>query len=194
VVAAVRNSQGRPIFGIELRIVGDSGLELPWDGKSVGELQARGNWVASSYYNDDSSPEKFKDGWLATGDVATIDAQGYMRIADRTKDLVKSGGEWISSIAIEGLIMAHPDVAEAAVIAVAHPKWDERPLACVVARPGALGRLTKAQIIEHLRPHIAKWWLPDDVVFLEQIPKTSVGKFDKKVLRAQFKDHVLPTE
>jgi fatty-acyl-CoA synthase len=194
VAAAVRNSQGRPIFGIELRIVGDSGLELPWDGKSVGELQARGNWVASSYYNDDSAREKFKDGWLATGDVATIDAQGYMRIADRTKDLVKSGGEWISSIAIEGLIMAHPDVAEAAVIAVAHPKWDERPLACVVAKAEAKGRLTREQIIEHLRPHIAKWWLPDDVVFIEQIPKTSVGKFDKKVLRAQFKDYVLPTD
>jgi fatty-acyl-CoA synthase len=117
-----------------------------------------------------------------------------MRIADRTKDLVKSGGEWISSIAIEGLIMAHPDVAEAAVIAVFHPKWDERPLACVVAKPEAKGRLSKEQIIEHLRPHIAKWWLPDDVVFIEQIPKTSVGKFDKKVLRAQFKDYVLPTD
>ncbi len=190
--ARVRTSQGRPLFGVDIRIVGDSGLELPWDGKSVGELQARGNWVASSYYNDNTSPDKFKDGWLCTGDVASIDAQGYMRIADRTKDLVKSGGEWISSIAIEGIIMAHPDVAEAAVIAVAHPKWDERPLACVVAKPEAKGRLTKEQIIEHLRPHIAKWWLPDDVVFIEQIPKTSVGKFDKKVLRAQFKDHVLP--
>ena len=187
-------SQGRPLFGVEVRIVGDSGLELPWDGKSVGELQARGNWVASSYYNDETSPEKFKDGWLCTGDVATIDENGYVRIADRTKDLVKSGGEWISSVAIEGLIMGHPDVAEAAVIAVFHPKWDERPLACVVARPEAKDRLSRDQIIEHLRPHIAKWWLPDDVVFLDQIPKTSVGKFDKKVLRARFKDHVLPAE
>ena len=189
----VRNSQGRPIFGVELRIVGEEGLELPWDGENVGEIQVRGNWVSSAYYHDDSSPEKFKDGWLCSGDVATIDEDGYVRIADRTKDLVKSGGEWISSIALESLIMAHPDVAEAAVIAVAHPKWDERPLACVVAKAEAKGRLTKAQIIEHLRPHIAKWWLPDDVVFIEQIPKTSVGKFDKKVLRAQFKDHVLPT-
>lgn len=188
------SSQGRPLFGVEVRIVGDSGLELPWDGKSVGELQARGNWVASAYYNDDSSPEKFKDGWLCTGDVATIDANGYVRIADRTKDLVKSGGEWISSIAIEGLIMAHPGVAEAAVIAVAHPKWGERPLACVVPRPEAKGHLTRDDVLAHLRPHIAKWWLPDDVVFLEQIPKTSVGKFDKKVLRVQFKDHVLHTE
>jgi len=186
-------SQGRPLFGVEVRVVGDSGLELPWDGKSVGELQARGNWVASSYYNDDTSPEKFKDGWLCTGDVATIDENGYVRIADRTKDLVKSGGEWISSIAVEGQIMAHPDVAEAAVIAVFHPKWDERPLACVVPKAEAKGRLSKDDIIEHLRPHFAKWWLPDDVVFVEQIPKTSVGKFDKKLLRAQFKDHVLPT-
>ena len=185
-------SQGRPLFGVEVRIVGDSGLELPWDGKSVGELQARGNWVASSYYNDDTSPEKFKEGWLCTGDVATIDENGYVRIADRTKDLVKSGGEWISSIAIEGLIMAHPDVAEAAVIAVAHPKWDERPLACVVPRAEAKDRLTRDAVLDHLRPHIAKWWLPDDVVFVDQIPKTSVGKFDKKVLRARFKDHILP--
>jgi len=184
-------SQGRPLFGVELRIVGDSGLELPWDGKSVGELQARGNWVAAAYYNDASSPEKFKDGWLCTGDVATIDADGYVRIADRTKDLVKSGGEWISSIAIEGLIMAHPGVAEAAVIAVPHPKWGERPLACVVPRPEAKDRLTRDMILDHLRPQIAKWWLPDDVVFMDAIPKTSVGKFDKKVLRVQFKDHVL---
>ena len=193
-VARVRISQGRPLFGVEVRIVGDSGLELPWDGKSVGEIQIRGNWIASAYYQDQTSPEKFKDGWLCTGDVATIDADGYVRIADRTKDLVKSGGEWISSIAIEGLIMAHPDVAEAAVIAIAHPKWAERPLACVVPKPDAKGRLTREHILEHLRPQIAKWWLPDDVVFVEQIPKTSVGKFDKKVLRAQFKDHVLPTE
>lgn len=192
VVAEDLLSQGRPLFGIEVRIVGDSGLELPWDAKSVGELQARGNWVAASYYNDETSPEKFKDGWLCTGDVATIAPNGYVRIADRTKDLVKSGGEWISSIAIEGFIMAHPDVAEAAVIAVPHPKWDERPLACVVAKPEAKDRLTRAVILEHLKPHIAKWWMPDDVVFVEQIPKTSVGKFDKKVLRAAFKDHVLP--
>lgn len=185
-------SQGRPLFGIEVRVVGDSGLELPWDGKSVGELQARGNWVAAAYYNDATSPEKFKDGWLCTGDVATIDANGYVRIADRTKDLVKSGGEWISSIAIEGLIMAHPGVAEAAVIAVPHPKWDERPLACVVSKPEAREALTREAILDHLRPHIAKWWLPDDVVFIDQIPKTSVGKFDKKVLRARFKDHPLP--
>jgi len=191
--AKVRIAQGRPLFGVDVRLVGEKGEEMPWDGVSVGEVQARGNWVASAYYNDDTSPEKFKDGWLCTGDVATLDAQGYLRIADRTKDLVKSGGEWISSIAIEGLIMAHPAVAEAAVIAVAHPKWAERPLACVVPKPEAKETLTRDQILDHLRPRIAKWWLPDDVVFVDQIPKTSVGKFDKKALRAQFKDHVLPT-
>jgi fatty-acyl-CoA synthase len=191
-VARVRSSQGRPGFGVDIRIVGEGGIELPWDGKSVGEVQARGNWIAAAYYLDDSSRDRFEGGWLRTGDVATIDAEGYLRITDRTKDLVKSGGEWISSIAIEGLIMGHPDVAEAAVIAVFHPKWDERPLACVVAKPEAKDRLSKEQVIEHLRPHIAKWWLPDDVVFMDQIPKTSVGKFDKKALRARFRDYVLP--
>ena len=192
-LAEVRNTQGRPLFGVDMRIVGDSDEELPWDGTSVGEIQVRGNWIASAYYNDDTSPEKFRNGWLRTGDVATISSHGYVRIADRTKDLVKSGGEWISSIAIESLIMAHPDVAEAAVIAIAHPKWDERPLACVVAKPGASERLTREVILDHLRPRIAKWWLPDDVVFVDQVPKTSVGKFDKKALRAQFKDYKLPT-
>jgi fatty-acyl-CoA synthase len=183
-------SQGRILPGVELRIAGDDGQALPWDGATVGEIQVRGNWIASSYYNDDSSSEKFVDGWLRTGDVATVDSDGYIRIVDRTKDLVKSGGEWISSVELEGLIMAHPDVAEAAVIAVAHPKWDERPLACVVVRKGAT--LTREDILDHLEGKVAKWWLPDDVVFIEEVPKTSVGKFDKKVLRDRFKDHVLP--
>ncbi len=122
--------------------------------------------------------------------MATVDADGYIRIVDRTKDLVKSGGEWISSVELEGLIMSHPDVAEAAVIAVAHPKWDERPLACVVARPGVT--LTREDILSFLEGKVAKWWLPDDVVFIEEVPKTSVGKFDKKVLRDRFKEHALP--
>jgi fatty-acyl-CoA synthase len=156
----------------------------------VGEIQVRGNWIASAYYNDDSSSEKFVDGWLRTGDVATVDSDGYIRIVDRTKDLIKSGGEWISSVELEGLIMAHPDVAEAAVIAVVHPKWDERPLACVVVRQGAT--LTREDILNHLEGKVAKFWLPDDVVFIEEVPKTSVGKFDKKVLRDRFKHHVLP--
>jgi fatty-acyl-CoA synthase len=183
-------SQGRILPGVEMRLADDAGKTLPWDGEAVGEIQVRGNWIASAYYNDDTSASKFVDGWLRTGDVATVDADGYIRIVDRTKDLVKSGGEWISSVELEGLIMAHPDVAEAAVIAVAHPKWDERPLACVVVRQGAT--LTRANILDHLQGKIAKWWLPDDVVFIEEVPKTSVGKFDKKVLRDRFKDYVLP--
>jgi len=135
--------------------------------------------------------EKFTDdGWFQTGDVVKIDDGGNLRICDRSKDLVKSGGEWISSVELEGLIMAHPDVAEAAVIAVVHPKWDERPLACVVLRQGAT--LTREDILNHLEGKVARWWLPDDVVFIEEVPKTSVGKFDKKVLRERFKDHVLP--
>jgi fatty-acyl-CoA synthase len=186
----VLTSQGRILPGVEMRLADDAGKALPWDGEAVGEIQVRGNWIASDYYNDDSSSEKFVDGWLRTGDVATVDSDGYIRIVDRTKDLVKSGGEWISSVELEGLIMAHPDVAEAAVIAVVHPKWDERPLACVVLRQGAT--LTREDILNHLEGKVARWWLPDDVVFIEEVPKTSVGKFDKKVLRERFKDHVLP--
>jgi fatty-acyl-CoA synthase len=188
---ALLATQGRPVFGIELRIVGGDGTELPWDGKAVGEIEVRGNWIAAAYYRDPSD-DRFHDGWLRTGDVAAVDPNGYIRIADRTKDLIKSGGEWISSVALEGMIMGHPDVAEAAVIAVPHPRWCERPLACVVARPDAKDRLTRESVLEHLRPKVAKWWLPDDVVFIDQVPKTSVGKFDKKVLRERFRDHALP--
>ncbi|MBI3726130.1 long-chain fatty acid--CoA ligase [bacterium] len=183
----VLEKQGRAAPGVEIRIVGDDGREAPWDGKAVGEIQVRGNWIAASYYRDESSSQKFQDGWLRTGDVATIDPDGYVHLADRTKDLVKSGGEWISSVVLEGLIMGHPSVAEAAVIAVPHPRWSERPLACVVVRKGAA--LSKDDVIEFLRDKVAKWWLPDDVVFIEEVPKTSVGKFDKKVLRERFKDH-----
>ncbi len=189
---AVLISQGRVPPGVEIRIVDGEGRDLPWDGNAVGEIQVRGNWIAASYYEDATSAEKFAAGWLRTGDVATIDADGYIRICDRTKDLVKSGGEWISSVALEGLLMGHPDVAEAAVVAVPHPKWDERPIACVVPRAEARGRLTKAAVLDYLRPKIAKWWLPDDVVFIDEVPKTSVGKFDKKVLRERYKSHVLP--
>ncbi len=175
--------------GLKLRIVNDNGEEVAHDGTSMGRLLIRGPWIASTYYRTEATPDKFPDGWLDTGDVATLDTEGYMAIADRSKDLVKSGGEWISSVDLENAIMAVPGVAEAAVIAIVHPKWDERPLACVVKKPGA--DVTKDQIYEHLLKGFAKWWMPDDIVFIEAVPKTSVGKFDKKVLREQFKDFQL---
>lgn len=175
--------------GLQIRIADDAGNEVAHDGTAMGRLLIRGPWIASTYFKQDPTPDKFPDGWLDTGDVATIDSEGYMAIADRSKDLVKSGGEWISSVDLENAIMAIPGVAEAAVIAVAHPKWDERPLACVVKKPGV--ELTKEQIYEHLLKSFAKWWMPDEILFIETVPKTSVGKFDKKVLREQFKDFQL---
>ncbi|MBI2219195.1 MAG: long-chain fatty acid--CoA ligase [Candidatus Rokubacteria bacterium] len=184
---AVRARCGYPSVGVDVRIVDDDGRELPWDGQSMGELQVRGPWVVGAYYDNPESAARFTaDGWFRTGDVATIDAEGYVQITDRTKDLIKSGGEWISSVDVENLIMAHPKVLEAAVIAVPHPKWVERPLACVVPRPGE--RIERAEIIEFLRPKLARWALPDEVVLIDAVPKTSVGKFDKKVLRERFKD------
>jgi fatty-acyl-CoA synthase len=185
-------SQGRVLPGTEIRLVRHDGSEAPWDGESFGEIQVRGNWIAAGYYKDPGS-ERFKDGWLCTGDVATIDADGYVRIVDRTKDVIKSGGEWISSVRLEGLIMGHAGVAEAAVVGVPHPRWDERPLACVVRRKGAGDAVTKEQVLEHLKPHVARWWIPEDVVFIDEVPKTSVGKFDKKVLRQRFQDHYART-
>ena len=151
----------------------------------------RGPWIAKAYYNDDRSGESFtEDGWLKTGDVATIDAHGYIRLVDRTKDLIKSGGEWISSVEIENELMAHPKIAEAAVIGVPHPRWAERPLACVVVKAGE--DLSKQEVLEFLAPKLAKWQLPDDVVFIDEVPKTSVGKFSKKDLRTRFADYALP--
>ncbi|HJR35659.1 MAG TPA: long-chain fatty acid--CoA ligase [Gemmatimonadales bacterium] len=188
----VRLLQGSPFPLVELRILMDDGTEAPWDGVTAGELEARGPWVARAYYEDPSGADRFHDGWFRTGDVASIDARGYVRLVDRTKDMVKSGGEWISSVDLENVIMGHPQVAEAAVIAVAHPKWTERPLACVVPKPDCAGALSRSAIREWLRGRVADWWLPDDVVVIEGVPKTSVGKFDKKVLRERFKDHVWP--
>ncbi|MDQ3715367.1 MAG: long-chain fatty acid--CoA ligase [Actinomycetota bacterium] len=191
--ADMRATIGRPIFGSEIRVVDPVTLEpVPPDRKTQGELQAAGGWVAKSYYNDDRSPESFtEDGWLRTGDVATMDQHGYARIVDRTKDVVKSGGEWISTVELENEIMAHPKVAEAAVIGIPHPRWDERPLACVVAKEGE--EVSKAEILSFLEGKIAKWWMPDDVVFVDEVPKTSVGKFSKRTLREKFQGYVLPT-
>jgi fatty-acyl-CoA synthase len=183
---AIRAKQGYIAGGVDMRIVDDAGVEQPWDGKSVGEIQVRGPWVISAYYDNPESADRFTpDGWFRTGDVASIDPEGYVQITDRTKDLIKSGGEWISSIDVETMIMGHPKVLEAAVIAVPHPKWVERPLACVVPKPGVT--LEPREIMDYLRPKLAKFQLPDDVVLIESVPKTSVGKFDKKVLRERFK-------
>ncbi|MGB3053874.1 MAG: long-chain fatty acid--CoA ligase [Acidimicrobiales bacterium] len=191
-LADLRATQGVPVLGVEVRVVDQANGELvARDGVERGELQAAGPWIARTYYNDDRAAESFTDdGWLRTGDVATVDANGYIHLVDRTKDVVKSGGEWISSVELENEIMAHPKVAEAAVIGVSHPKWQERPLACVVVKPGE--ELTASEVLEFLEPRVAKWWLPDDVVFIDEVPKTSVGKFSKKDLRERFKDHVLP--
>jgi fatty-acyl-CoA synthase len=191
--ADLRTTVGQPSICVEPRIVRPGSTEaLPWDGESSGELQVRGPWIAAEYYNDDRSPESFtEDGWLKTGDVATIDRHGYMRLVDRTKDVIKSGGEWISSVDLENELMGHPKVAEAAVIGVPHPKWAERPLACVVVKAGE--ELTKEEVLAYLDGRVAKWWLPDDVAFVDEIPKTSVGKFSKKDLRDKFEGYQLPT-
>ncbi len=187
-----RAKQGTPVPGVDLRAIDEQGREIPWDGKAFGELQVRGPWVISSYYNDERTTDAFMDGWFRTGDVVTIDSEGFVQIVDRTKDLVKSGGEWISSVDLENAIMSHPKVLEAAVIAVPHPRWQERPLACVVPKPDFKDDITKEEIYDHIRPRFASWALPDDIIFIENLPKTSVGKFDKKVLRTQFQDYVLP--
>ncbi|GAB4082149.1 long-chain fatty acid--CoA ligase [Modestobacter muralis] len=187
--AARRARQGVPLFGVQARIVtAGTTEELPWDDVATGELQVRGPWCAAEYHRPDSPGElTTEDGWMKTGDIAALDAFGTIRIADRTKDLIKSGGEWISSVDLENAIMSHPAVAEAAVVAVPHPTWGERPLACVVVKPGET--LTEAQVLDHLRPLVASWWLPDAVEFIDEVPKTSVGKFSKKDLRSRFAEY-----
>ncbi|MGH7857406.1 MAG: long-chain-fatty-acid--CoA ligase, partial [Candidatus Binatia bacterium] len=184
--------QGLTVPCVELRIVDDSGKEAPHDGAAMGEIEVRGPWIIGEYYNDPRSPQSFHDGWFRTGDIATIDPEGYLHIQDRAKDVIKSGGEWVSSVELENAIMGHPKVLEAAVIGIHHPKWEERPLACVVPRPEHKGKVTREEILAHLKPLFAKWWLPEDVVFVDSIPKTSVGKFSKRELREQFKDYKLP--
>jgi fatty-acyl-CoA synthase len=184
-----RAKQGRPLPWVELRLMDDAGAEVPWDGESTGEIHVRGPWVAARYFDDDSEDEKFASGWLRTGDIAAVDAQGFVRITDRAKDVIKSGGEWISSVELENELMSHPDVVEAAVIAKPDERWAERPLCCVVLREGT--STTADELVEHLRGRVAKWWLPDEFAFLPEVPKTSVGKFDKKVLRARLTDGTL---
>jgi fatty-acyl-CoA synthase len=176
---------------VEARIVDDDGAEVDWDGESTGELEVRGPWIAASYYRDDST-DKFDDGWLRTGDIASIDPRGYVRITDRAKDVIKSGGEWISSVELENEIMGHAGVLEAAVIAAPDERWSERPLACVVCEEGA--EVTLDSLREHLSERVAKWWLPDRFAFIDEVPKTSVGKFDKKVLRRRLEDGELEVE
>ncbi len=184
-----RVKQGRLVPGIEARIVADDGQEAPWDGEATGELQVRGPWVARSYYEEPSEDDKFEDGWFRTGDICTIDREGFMKITDRTKDVIKSGGEWISSVDLELEIMAHPDVAEAAVISKPDERWDERPLACVVLVEGASA--SAEQINEHLSSRVARFWIPDEYAFIDEVPKTATGKFDKKVLRKRLDDDEL---
>jgi fatty-acyl-CoA synthase len=182
-----RAKQGRPIPLVEARAQGDAG-PVPWDGETMGELEVRGPWIASAYYNSPGSEDRFsEDGWFRTGDIVTIDRRGFVKIQDRSKDVIKSGGEWISSVELENALMGHPAVAEAAVIAIPDPKWQERPLAAVVLKPGQSA--TAEELRAFLAPNFASWWLPDAIELVDQIPKTSVGKFLKSALREQFKDY-----
>jgi 3-(methylthio)propionyl---CoA ligase len=185
----ILEKQGHAIFGVDMRIVDAAGVELPWDGEAFGDLQVRGPWVINRYYGQTDSP--LIDGWFPTGDVATIDADGYMHITDRSKDVIKSGGEWISSIDIENVAMAHPDVAEAACIACAHPKWDERPLLVVVRKAGA--SVSRDELLKFYDGRVVKWWIPDDIAFVDEIPHTATGKIQKFKLRELFKGYVLPS-
>lgn len=189
----ILEKQGKVIYGIDMAVIDDEGRSQPWDGRSSGNLVVRGHWVIDSYFRQQASPLLAVDGqpgWFPTGDVATIDGDGFMQITDRSKDVIKSGGEWISSIELENIAMAHPAVHEAAVIAVAHPKWDERPLLVVVKKPGA--ELSREAMLAHYEGRIAKWQIPDDVAFVDEIPHTATGKIQKLRLREQFKAHRLP--
>jgi fatty-acyl-CoA synthase len=186
-----RAKTGRIVPGVELRIVDSSGRELAWDGQAQGEIEVRGPWITGSYYRDDAA-EKFDAGWLRTGDVGTVDRKGFVQITDRAKDVIKSGGEWISSVELENEIMAHPQVVEAAVIAVPDERWQERPLACVVLREGA--NVSAEELKAHLEKRVARWWIPERWSFVTEVPKTSVGKFDKKVLRARLSTGDLAVE
>jgi fatty-acyl-CoA synthase len=184
----VQAKQGRQVFGIDLKLVGRDGSDLPHDGVSVGELKVRGNWVISGYFKGEGGGAVDNDGWLGTGDVGTIDPDGYVQLTDRLKDVIKSGGEWISSIEIENLAMSHPDVFEAAVIAVEHPVWQERPL--LIVHPRETKKPTKAALLKFLSEKLAKWQVPDDVVFVDSLPHTATGKLLKTELRKRFHGHL----
>ncbi len=185
----ILQKQGHAVYGVDMKIVDDAGTELPWDGQTYGHLLVKGPWIISSYFKNEGG-DVLQDGWFPTGDVATIDAEGYMQITDRSKDVIKSGGEWIGTIDLENIAMAHPAVLQAACIGVAHPKWDERPLLLVVKRPGQ--DVTREALLEFFEGKIAKWWTPDDVVFIDALPMGATGKIQKNKLREQFKEHVLP--
>ena len=187
--AAHMLKQGRILPGIDMKIVDGDGHELPWDGVAFGDLMVKGPWIAGAYYGDEPGSALDQDGWFATGDVASIDADGFMEITDRSKDVIKSGGEWISSITLENIAVSHPDVAEAAVIAALHPKWDERPLLLVVAAPGKT--VDPASVLALYDGKVAKWWLPDEVLVVAELPHTATGKLLKTALRTQYKDHYL---
>jgi fatty-acyl-CoA synthase len=185
----VRLKQGRGLFGVDMKIVDGAGEELPWDGKSAGDLLVKGHWILSEYFRGEGGSPLI-DGWFPTGDVATIDADGYMQITDRSKDVIKSGGEWISSIDIENIAMGHPGVAMAACIGMKHPKWDERPIVVVLKKPGM--EVTREELLAFYQGQTAKWQVPDDVVFVDAIPLGGTGKMQKSKLRAQLADYVLP--
>jgi fatty-acyl-CoA synthase len=185
----LRKKQGLPVTGIDVKLADPMGNELPRDGKSVGELWIKGPWIATAYYNDERSEEAFEEGYWKSGDVATIDRNGSIKVVDRIKDVIKSGGEWISSIDLENRLMGHPQVLEAAVVGIHHPKWEERPLALVVLSEEARDTVSQADISGFLREKFPAWQLPDDILFVEEIPKTSVGKFSKKAIRERYRDH-----
>jgi 3-(methylthio)propionyl---CoA ligase len=187
---AVMSTQGRAVYGVDMKIVDENGVELPWDGQASGDVLVRGPWILREYFKAEGG-DPLRQGWFPTGDVAKFTPDGYMVITDRSKDVIKSGGEWIGSIDLENIAMAHPAVAMAACIACKHPKWDERPLLVVMKKPGA--ELSRQELLAFYEGKIAKWWTPDDVVFVDAIPLGATGKMQKIKLREQFKDHVLPT-
>jgi fatty-acyl-CoA synthase len=188
--AKLQCKQGRALFGVDMRIVGEDGQDLPWDGKAFGDLQVRGPWVIKSYFKSEGG-DPLREGWFPTGDVCTIDPDGYIQVTDRSKDVIKSGGEWISSIDLENIAIAHPAIAEAAVIGVKHPKWDERPIVVAVKKAGQ--DVSREELLKFYEGKIAKWWMPDDVVFVPELPHTATGKLSKLTLRQQMKDYKLGT-